>query len=81
MTARPRLSRMARHEARLAKIYLIPAFLGLTFLTYLPLLAVFAMSLFKWTAIMPRPLWNGVQNYVRLFTRDMFFWTSVRVTI
>ena len=72
---------MARHEARLAKIYLIPAFLGLTFLTYLPLLSVFILSLFKWTAIMPKPLYVGLNNYVRLFTKDMFFWTSVRVTI
>ncbi len=72
---------MARHEARLAKIYLIPAFLGLTFLTYLPLLSVFILSLFKWTAIMPKPLYIGFDNYVRLFTKDMFFWTSIRVTI
>lgn len=78
---RPKPSRMARHEARLAKIYLIPAFLGLTFLTYLPLLSVFILSLFKWTAIMPKPLYVGLNNYVRLFTKDMFFWTSVRVTI
>ncbi len=74
-------SAMARHEARLAKIYLIPAFLGLTFLTYLPLLSVFILSLFKWTGIMPKPLYIGFGNYVRLFTRDMFFWISVRVTL
>ncbi len=74
-------SAMARREARLAKIYLIPAFLGLTFLTYLPLLSVFVLSLFKWTAIMPKPIYIGFDNYVRLFTKDMFFWTSVRVTI
>ncbi len=72
---------MARKEARLAKIYLIPAFLGLTFLTYLPLLSVCVLSLFKWTAIMPKPLFIGLDNYIRLFTKDMFFWTSVRVTI
>lgn len=80
-TLKKRKSAMARHEARLAKIYLIPAFLGLTFLTYLPLLSVFVLSLFKWTAIMPKPLYVGFNNYVRMFTKDMFFWTSVRVTI
>ena len=76
-----KMSQMARREARLAKIYLIPAFLGLTFLTYLPLLSVFVLSLFRWTAIMPKPLYIGIDNYIRLFTKDMFFWTSVKVTI
>lgn len=30
---------------------------------------------------MPKPLFIGLDNYIRLFTKDMFFWTSVRVTI
>ncbi|MDR3050903.1 MAG: sugar ABC transporter permease [Oscillospiraceae bacterium] len=72
---------MARQEARAAKLFLIPAFLGLTFITYLPLIAVFALSFFKWTAIMPRPLFVGLSNYIRLFTKDIFFWTSVKVTV
>jgi len=75
------LSKMARQEARAAKLFLIPAFLGLTFITYLPLIAVFVLSFFKWTAIMPKPLFVGLNNYVRLFTKDIFFWTSVKVTV
>ena len=75
------MSRMARQEARAAKLFLIPAFCGLTFLTYLPLIAVFALSFFKWTAIMPQPIFVGLNNYVKLFTRDMFFWTSIKVTV
>ncbi len=74
-------SLLARQEARAAKLFLIPAFLGLTFITYLPLIAVFALSFFKWTAIMPKPLFAGWNNYVRLFTKDLFFWTSVKVTV
>ena len=75
------VSRMARQEARAAKLFLIPAFLGLTFITYLPLLSVFVLSFFKWTAIMPQPIFVGLNNYIKLFTRDMFFWTSVKVTV
>ncbi len=75
------VSRMARQEARAAKLFLIPAFLGLTFITYLPLIAVFILSFFKWTAIMPRPIFIGLNNYVKLFTRDIFFWTSIKVTL
>ena len=72
---------MARKEAREAKLFLIPAFLGLTFITYLPLLAAFALSFFKWTAIMPKPIFIGFDNYIRLFTQDLFFWNSIKVTI
>jgi len=72
---------MARQEARVAKIFLIPAFLGLTFITYLPLISVFVLSFFKWTAIMPRPMFVGTANYVRLFTKDIFFVTSIKVTV
>ncbi len=74
-------SKMAHEEARAAKLFLIPAFLGLTFITYLPLIAVFVLSFFKWTAIMPKPLFVGLNNYIRLFTKDIFFWTSVKVTV
>ena len=75
------VSKMARQEARAAKLFLIPAFLGLTFITYLPLLSVFVLSFFKWTAIMPQPIYVGLNNYIRLFTKDLFFWTSVKVTV
>ena len=75
------MSKMARQEARAAKLFLIPAFLGLTFITYLPLLSVFVLSFFKWTAIMPQPIFVGLNNYIKLFTKDMFFWTSVKVTV
>ena len=75
------VSRMARQEARAAKLFLIPAFLGLTFITYLPLISVFVLSFFKWTAIMPKPIYIGLDNYIKLFTRDIFFWTSVKVTL
>ncbi len=74
-------SLMARQEARAAKLFLIPAFLGLTFITYLPLIAVFVLSFFKWTAIMPQPIFVGLNNYIKLFTKDIFFWTSVKVTV
>ena len=74
-------SKLERQEACAAKLFLIPAFLGLTFITYLPLLSVFVLSFFKWTAIMPQPIFVGFNNYIRLFTKDMFFWTSVKVTV
>jgi len=69
----------AREEARAAKIYLIPAFLGLAFITYIPLLSVFGISLFEWN--FPFPLeFIGLDNYRRIIF-DPSFWNSVTVTV
>ena len=70
-----RLSKATRKEARAAKIFLIPAFLGLTFITYLPLLAVFALSLFNWKTIQPlsNAKFVGLSNYAKIFA-DGDFW-------
>ncbi|NLY48174.1 MAG: sugar ABC transporter permease [Clostridiales bacterium] len=75
-----RRSRMSIREERTAYLYLIPAFLGLTFITYLPLLGVFTISFFEWKGI-SSPKFVGFYNYVKLFTRDHFFKDSIIVTI
>lgn len=71
---------MSIREERTAYLYLIPAFLGLTFITYLPLLGVFTISFFEWKGI-SSPKFVGFYNYVKLFTRDHFFKDSIIVTI
>ena len=75
-----RLGKMDRQEALAAKLFLLPAFGGLIFLTYVPLAAVFGLSLFQWN-IPAQPSFIGLENYRFLFTEDFFFWTSIRVTI
>lgn len=77
--ARPR-SPMARKEARVGVLCLIPAFFGLTFITYLPLLGVFGISFFSWKGI-SAPVFVGLGNYVRLFTSDPYFIESIKVTL
>jgi len=69
-----------RSEARAAKLFLIPAFLGLTLITYIPLASVFWLSLYEWR-IPGAPSFAGFANYIHLFTENFFFWTSIRVTI
>lgn len=44
---RRKLSRQARQEERTAYLCLIPAFIGLIVLTYVPLVAVFIISFFE----------------------------------
>jgi len=75
-----RPGRAAREEARTAKIFLIPAFLGLSFMTYIPLTAVFGISLFDWQ-IPFAPEFTGFTNIINLFSPGSTFWASVRVTI
>jgi multiple sugar transport system permease protein len=71
---------MAVQEARTAYVFLIPALVGLTVLTYGPLLAVFVLSFFNWRGALT-PSFIGIGNYIRLFTADPYFTDSLRVTI
>jgi multiple sugar transport system permease protein len=73
-------SKNAVYEARTAYVFLIPALIGLTVLTYGPLLAVFVLGFFNWRGALA-PLFTGIGNYVRLFTSDPYFLDSLRVTI
>ena len=67
-------------ERRAAYILLIPAFVGLTFLTYGPLLAVFTLSFFNMRAG-GMPSFAGLSNYIQLFTTDPFFKDSIKATV
>ena len=69
----------SRAEARTAKVFLIPAFLGLTFMTYIPLTAVFGISLFEWQ-IPFAPVFTGFSNITDLFSPGSFFWRSAGLT-
>jgi len=73
-------SRMHSGEERVAYICLIPAFLGLIFLTYLPLLGVLGISMTNWTGLRP-PEFVGLLNYVNLFTTDPYLKDSIVATI
>lgn len=69
-----------RNEMITAYICMIPSIIGLIFLTYVPLAAVFGLSLFKWEGV-GTPKWVGLKNYVTLFTTDPYFTDSIKVTV
>ncbi|WP_313075939.1 carbohydrate ABC transporter permease [Lacrimispora sp.] len=73
-------SRAGKKEARTAYLCLIPAFLGVTLISYLPTLAVFILSLFNWNGL-SNPEFVGFDNFVRIFTKDIYFVDSIRATI
>ncbi|GHV86201.1 sugar ABC transporter permease [Spirochaetia bacterium] len=68
------------NETRTAYLFLIPALIGLSVLTYGPLLAVFVLSFFNWRGAMT-PSFTGIGNYIRLFSTDPYFLDSLRVTV
>jgi len=73
-------SKRSKQEAKTAYLCLIPAFLGLSVITYIPLIAVFIISFFKWKGA-SAPVFNGFDNYIRLFTTDPYFLDSMKVTV
>lgn len=70
----------ATKEQRTAYFCLLPAILGLTFITYLPLLGVFGISFFKWKGL-AAPQFTGISNYTKLFTTDPYFMDSIKATV
>lgn len=72
--------RRYRSEQRVAYICLIPAFLGLIFLTYLPLLGVLGISMTNWSGL-TKPEFIGIDNYIKLFTTDPYIKDSILATL
>ena len=72
--------KIGRKEERTAYLCLIPAFLGLSIISYLPTIAVFVLSLFKWNGI-TAPSFIGMENFQRIFTKDIYFTSSIKATI
>ena len=75
-------SKLLRDEQRTAYICLIHSFIGLIFLTYLPLAEVFGLSFFKWKGNGFNTMeFIGLKNYINLFTTDPYFKESLVVTV
>ena len=73
-------TKVTTHERLTAYVFLIPAFVGLTVLTYGPLIAVFLLSFFNVGGLVFQPTFVGFLNYIRLFTEDPYFLDSIKVT-
>ncbi len=69
-----------KKESITAYLCLIPVFLGLSIISYIPTISVFVLSFFDWNGL-TAPKFVGLTNFVKIFTRDMYFYDSLRVTI
>lgn len=74
-------STLARREAMVAYLYLLPWLMGLVFLSGGPLIAGVALGFTDWEISTKVPLhFVGVQNFVAMFTQDPLFYQSLKVT-
>jgi multiple sugar transport system permease protein len=76
----PRLH-LARREAIAAYLFISPWIIGFIVFLLVPIAMSLYASFTRWTLIGPPPQWVGWQNYEQIFTRDRFFWTSIRITV
>ena len=70
----------SRNQAIVGYVCIAPAILGLVFLTIIPIFAVVGLSFTDWNAL-TSPKFIKFENYISIFTKDLFFFKSVAVTI
>jgi multiple sugar transport system permease protein len=75
-----RINKRKRADTLTAYLFLTPAILGLLFLTIIPILGVFGISLTNWSGLEP-PAYIGFNNYVEIFTADFYFLKSIVATL
>ena len=73
-------SKAGKREERTAYLCLIPAFVGVTCISYLPTIAVFILSFFNWNGLTDMEFVE-IDNFTRIFTNDMYFTSSVQATV
>ena len=74
-----RMSPRARREALEAYLSISPWLIGFLLFNLGPILASVYFSFTQWTIVRP-PVWVGLDNYIRMFTRDPLFWQALKVT-
>lgn len=68
-----------RKQVIAAYIFILPAILGLLLFTGLPMAYSLYLSFTDWN-VLSTAQWVGWDNYIKIFTNDMFFYNSLKVT-
>jgi multiple sugar transport system permease protein len=66
-------------EAMSGFLFASPVILGLLIWVIAPMVGVLLISLTDWN-VLRTPNWVGISNYVKLFTTDLYFWNTLKVT-
>lgn len=61
-------------------LFILPVVLGLLIFTIGPMIASLYFSFTKFP-ILKAPEWVGLDNYVKMLTKEKYFWQSVKVTV
>jgi len=67
-------------EAATGYALIMPWVLGFLIWTAFPIFASLYLSFTNYNVIQP-PTWLGLQNYIRIFTKDIDFWPAIRITV
>jgi len=79
-TVRKKHMTMGRRDAVAMYLFLAPTTIGYLLFVLYPTVKTIVMSFFKWD-ISGAQTFIGLSNYIRMFTQDRVFFTSVRVTL
>ena len=74
-----KMSAQERRDAKTGYLALSPWMVGFVVFYAFPIIATLFFSFTQWTLAEP-PIWVGMDNYVRMFTRDPLFVSSLRAT-
>jgi multiple sugar transport system permease protein len=69
-----------REEVATGYSLITPWLLGFLIWTAFPMLASLYLSFTEYNVLQP-PQWLGLDNYTRIFTRDIDFWPAIRITL
>lgn len=72
--------RAGARQAIAGYLFASPVILGLLIWVIAPMIGVFLISLTDWN-VLTTPRWVGIRNYVKLFTSDLYFWNTLKVTV
>ena len=67
-------------ESLLDTVFVLPAILFILFFILWPIIQSLALSFYRWDGVGP---WKfvGIKNYIRMFTRDKFFYLALKNTV
>ncbi len=69
-----------RNEAATGLTLIMPWLIGFLVFTAFPIIWSLYLSFTEYNILRP-PNWVGLQNFVRIFTRDIDFWPAIRITL
>ena len=73
-------STFRKKEALAGYLFISPWLIGLFAFIIGPFIASFFLSFYRYDILTPAK-WVGIRNFQKMFTRDIFFWQSMKVTL